>query len=93
MKKLIIALGLIAVLIGGYRLVSSRKKEKEEKPAEFIEIETFATPTPGKIEEKEGVAAAGQDLPSAGVSADDKEAEIPSQKEMEKIIKEFREEK
>lgn len=91
MKNVIIALIVIAILVGGYRFIASRKKPPEEKPVEITETEIAVTPTPtveaaGEIIEGE---ALGQGLPSSGISSDE-EVEIPSQEEIEAIIKEFR---
>ena len=82
MKKLIIALISIALLISGYRFLSQRKKE-EKQPVEIIEQEPTLTPTPTKsiLEEK------GKDLPSSGVSTEEKPTLPPE--ELENLIKEF----
>ena len=89
MEKVIAALVLIVVLIGGYRFVQGRRKPAEQKPVEVMEI----TPTPieetpqGFGEVTETSEREGQDLPSAGGSTEEKEK--PSEEELEKMIKEF----
>ena len=89
MEKVIAALVLIVVLIGGYRFVQSRRKPAEQKPVEVMEI----APTPiekapqgfGEVAEVSGEET--QDLPSAGGSIEKKER--PSEEELQKMIKEF----
>ena len=82
MKKLAIVLIFTALLVSGYRFLSQRKKEKKQ-PVEIIEQEPTLTPTPTKsiLEEK------GEDLPSSGVSTEEKPTLPPE--ELEKLIKEF----
>lgn len=91
MEKIIAALILIAVLVGGYRFVSSRRKAAEETPAETVQIEPTATPTPEGPEVVpeaiEGGVVTDQDLPSSGVSSEEKP--MPSEEELERMIKEF----
>lgn len=88
MQKLIIALIIIAILVGGYRFVSSRREEAQEAPIEITETEPTATPTP---EQTTGFSEAGeptgQGLPSAGGSTEQKPTLPPE--ELEKMIEEF----
>lgn len=90
MQKVIIALIAIAILVSGYRFIVGRRKPPEEKPAEIIEILATPTPIPEEAGEKMEAEVTGQDLPSAGVSSEDSETEVPSQEEIKEIIKEFR---
>jgi len=84
MKNLIIILIILALVVGAYRFVSSRKK-RGEKPVEIIETEMTPTPTLATPKEPE---QPGQDLPSAGGSSEEKPTLSP--KELEKIIREFK---
>ena len=90
MQKLIIVLILLGTVIGGYRFVSSRRKSGNEQPVEITETQTTPTPTsiPEVGREIKGIEATDQDLPSSGISSDEK-IEVPSPEEMEAIIKEF----
>lgn len=84
MKNLIIILIIIALVVGAYRFVSSRKKGEEQRPVEIIETEMTPTPTLASPEEPE---QSGQDLPSAGGPTEVKEK--PSEEELQKMIREF----
>ncbi|MBL7159563.1 hypothetical protein ISS85_03740 [Candidatus Microgenomates bacterium] len=92
MRNLIVALIIIALVVGGYRFISSQRKKGETQTVETIEAETTIVPT---IKSEQEIISSEKtdtdnDLPSSGVSTEDKEAEIPSQEEIEKIIQEFR---
>ena len=90
MKNVIIALIIIASVIGIYRFVSSRREEGERQPVETTEAEAIITPTIKNEQEIISSQKTDDDLPAAGASTEDKELEVPSQEEIEKIIQEFR---
>jgi len=90
MKNLIIILIILALVVGAYRFVSSRKKGTEA-PIEITETEPTVTPTTEEITSApESQNQTGQDLPSAGGSTEEKLT--PAPEELEKIIKEFEKE-
>lgn len=88
MQKLVIALLIIATLVGGYRFVSSRKKAPPETPVEVKKTKPTVSPTltetttASKTQEQ-----TGQDLPSAGGSTEKKPA-LPPEK-LQEMIDEF----
>ena len=87
MKNVIIILIIIALVVGGYRFVTSRKKGEETPRIETTETEITIAPTLENSEEIESSDKVSGDLPPSGLSSEEKE--MPSQEEMEKMIKEF----
>lgn len=84
MKKLVIALLLIVLTVGSYRLLS-QKKEKGQ-PVEMTREEVMPTPTPTRAVLKEKGY-----MPSSGLSTEEKPTLPPE--ELQKLIKEFESEK